>query len=227
MIVFDTTAFSLAFVAGATASSRKTKKPIKYAKERIDALIERIAKDEDVIVIPAPVLSEVLVKIPTKVDELLKHIRSSPWFKVEAFDSAAAVELGLRTAKAMAAGDKREGLQADWTKVKFDRQILAIALVAGASEVISDDGDIIAIGERWGLQVSSVEDLPIPAELIPPPLLAALEDDEDETTGQAEQDPPEPCPTVVSGSGEAHPKGEGGAEDAEGKADDGKEAEKA
>lgn len=78
----------------------------------------------------------------------------------------------------MAAGDKRDGLQADWTKIKFDRQIVSIALVVGAVEIISDDGDVAAIGERWGVPVRSVEDLPLPAELIPPPLLAHLEDED-------------------------------------------------
>jgi hypothetical protein len=77
----------------------------------------------------------------------------------------------------MAAGDKREGLRADWTRIKFDRQIVSIALVTGATEIISDDGDVAAIGERWGIRVRSVEDQPIPAELVPPPLLAPLDDD--------------------------------------------------
>lgn len=153
-----------------------------------------IAASEDVIVIPAPVLSEIIVKIPTKTDELLKLIRSSPWFKIEGFDAAAATELGLRTAKAMASGDKREGMQADWTKVKFDRQIVAIALVIGASEIISDDADVAAIGERWGIRVRSIEDLPIPNDLIPPPLIAAMQDQDiepqarpDETIGRGQR----------------------------------------
>jgi hypothetical protein len=80
----------------------------------------------------------------------------------------------------MAAGDKREGSQADWTKVKFDRQIVAIAMVANATEIISDDRHVAAIGERWGMPVRSIEDLPIPSELIPPPLLAHLEEQEQE-----------------------------------------------
>jgi len=179
-IVFDTTTLSLVLIPGATASNRTTKRQIKHAKERVDLLIETIAANEDTIIIPAPVLSEVIVKIPDKADELLKKIKSSPWFRVEGFDAAAAVELGLRTAKAMAAGDKREGLQADWTKVKFDRQIIAIAIVTAASVVISDDADIAAIGERWGVEVKSIEGLPIPSELVPPPLLAPLEDEDDE-----------------------------------------------
>jgi hypothetical protein len=111
-----------------------------------------------------------------KIDEFLKRIKSSPWFRVEAFDAAAAVELGLRTAKALASQDKKEGLQADHTKIKFDRQIVSIAIVSGATEIISDDGHIAAIGERWGFAVKSVEELPLPPELIPPPLLAPLED---------------------------------------------------
>jgi hypothetical protein len=138
MIVFDTTALSAIWVPGATAYNRTTKKPIKHAKERVDALIERMA---------------------------------------------AAIELGLRTAKAIAAGDKREGIQADWTKIKFDRQIVSIAIVANASQIISEDGDIAAIGERWNIPVTSIEELPVPDELIPPPLLANLEDESGETNG--------------------------------------------
>lgn len=181
MIVFDTTTLSMIWIVGSTVNSQKTGKPIKHAKERINALIERIAADDDVIIIPAPVLSEVIVKIPNKADELVKRIKSSPWFKVEAFDAAAAIELGLRTARAMAAGDKREGLQADWTKVKFDRQIVSIAMVVNATEIISDDRDIAAIGQRWNFPVRSVEDLPVPSELILPPLFAKLEEEEDES----------------------------------------------
>jgi len=47
--------------------------------------------------------------------------------------------------------------------------------------MISDDGDVAAIGARWGLPVISVQDLPLPEYLIPPPLLAGLENDGEET----------------------------------------------
>ena len=120
-------------------------------------------------------MSELLVKLPgEKTDELLKQLRSSPWFLVESFDLAAAVELAHRTARAMAAGYKKERLSADWTKVKFDRQIVAMALVSGAMAIISDDGDVRKIGELWGMKITSVKELPLPAALIPPPLLEHL-----------------------------------------------------
>ncbi len=47
MIVLDTTAASLLFVPGSTVSHEG--KPIKYAQERLDALIEKVAKENDKI----------------------------------------------------------------------------------------------------------------------------------------------------------------------------------
>ena len=47
--------------------------------------------------------------------------------------------------------------------------------------MISDDPDVKNIAERWGYKVLSVGDLPLPSELVPPPLLAHLEEIEDGT----------------------------------------------
>lgn len=178
MIALDTNALSLLLIPGATVSRVGSITPIKLAKERLEALVSRIAQNRDQIIIPTPVLSEVLVKIsPEQITELLTELNGSVWFRLEAFDAAAAVELGRRTAVAIAQGDKREGLNdAPWTKVKFDRQIVAVAIVAQATEIISDDPHVKAIGDRWGIKVTSVEELPVPSEFIPPPLLAGLEE---------------------------------------------------
>jgi hypothetical protein len=164
-------------------SNTKEGKPIKHAKERMEFLVERLSQEDAQIMIPTPCLAEICVKLDALKDELLKRLKSSSWFRVESFDAAAAVELGLRTSKAIADGDKREGLQADHTKVKFDRQIVAIAIVNEAEQIISDDGDIAAICQRWNMPVSSVGDLPLPPSLIPPPLFENLdEEDEPEVT---------------------------------------------
>jgi hypothetical protein len=210
MIALDTTALSLLFVPGATAFRAGSRKPIKHAKERMDALVERIAQEQGVILIPTPALSELMVKIPENIDALLKQLRTSPWFRIEAFDAAAAVEVAIRTAKAIASGDKREGIEAEWAKVKFDRQIVAIALVSGASGIISDDPHVQAIGERWKTDVKSVEDLPLPPELVPPPLLAPLEEEDEE-----EYEGLEPETANIRGSSDGHTEGEAGTEAAE------------
>ncbi len=179
MIAFDSTALSALFIPGAKLCRPGTNVPIAHGKERLAAFVERAAKQRDTILIPAPVLSELLVCLPpAKIPEFLVQLNSSVWFRVEAFDSAAAVELGMRTAAAIATGDKREGAaNVPWTKVKFDRQIVAIAITNQASEIISDDPHVHAIGERWGIKVTSVADLPMPPELVPPPLFADIEDE--------------------------------------------------
>ena len=86
------------------------------------------------------------------------------------------MELGIRTAKAIADGDKREGIQADYTKIKFDRQIVSIAIVNNASEIVSDDKHLWAICDRWGFPIRSLESLPVPAALVPPPLFPSDDD---------------------------------------------------
>ena len=149
MVVFDSTTLSLLFLPNAAVPTGRNNRPVEHVKERLELLISQIAQGGELIIIPTPALSEFLVKSIEKTEEFLQRIRSSSWFRIDAFDIAAAIEVGKRTAQAIGAGDKREGSRADWTKVKYDRQIVAIALVAGASRIISDDRDVQAIGERW------------------------------------------------------------------------------
>ena len=63
----------------------------------------------------------------------------------------------------MRAGDKKEGT-ASWLKVKFDRQIVAIAKIEGADVIYSNDDDIARYSARDGLEVVALEELPAPPE---------------------------------------------------------------
>jgi hypothetical protein len=47
--------------------------------------------------------------------------------------------------------------------MKFDRQIVAIALVSGASVLYSDDDGVVKFAAACGLAVKRVTDLPVPA----------------------------------------------------------------
>ncbi len=203
MIALDTNALSLLFIKGSAVYKRGSTIPIKHGKERIEELVERIAKSGGAVVIPAPVLSELLVKVPPKdIANLLAELNGSMWYRLEPFDTASAIELADRTAKAIAAGDKKEGLiDPTWAKIKFDRQILCIAIVSGATELISNDPHLVSLGERWGFPVTDVGDLPLPQALIPPPLLAQLEQaDEEDTQAQ-------PPPTNVLTAKDQGPRG--------------------
>lgn len=81
MIALDTTSLSLLFIPGATVSRSGSTVPIKLAKERLDALVETIAGSNDQILIPTPVLSEIMVRItPNQINDLLAQLNGSVWF---------------------------------------------------------------------------------------------------------------------------------------------------
>ena len=48
-------------------------------------------------------------------------------------------------------------------EMKFDRQIVAIALVNGARSLYSDDDGLATFASKCGLVVKRVADLPVPA----------------------------------------------------------------
>jgi hypothetical protein len=80
------------------------------------------------------------------------------------FDQRAAVEVAAAPREALAAGDKRGGSDSPWAKIKFDRQIIAIARVEGATTIYSDDDDIVRFAKSYGIAVIRVCDLPLPPE---------------------------------------------------------------
>jgi hypothetical protein len=101
-------------------------------------------------------------------------------YQIQSFDLVSAIELASRTAQAIqTAKGKRSGThpRTDWTKIKFDRQIMSIAITSGASCIISNDTDLQAIGVEWNFPVKGIEDLPLPQSHVPPPLFEALEED--------------------------------------------------
>jgi hypothetical protein len=69
----------------------------------------------------------------------------------------------MRLREARKAGDQREGLPITKSAMKFDRQIVAIALVSGSSVLYSDDDGVAKFAAGCGLPVTRVSDLPIPS----------------------------------------------------------------
>ena len=68
------------------------------------------------------------------------------------------------TRAAIDAGDKRSGSEATWAKIKFDRQIVAIAKVAKATAIYSDDADMRTIAAAEDIAVVGLAELPLPPE---------------------------------------------------------------
>jgi len=164
MIAFDSSVLCLTMYPKAgVPNDFRTGNPIEHAKQRIDGLIASAEQSGDIILIPTPAISEVLVVVAPDVQKYLDELDGQACFKVVAFGERAAIEIALRTKVAIKKGDKKEGVASAWDKVKFDRQIVAIAKVEGVSVIYSTDRHIHAHAELWGIKVLNISDLPIPS----------------------------------------------------------------
>lgn len=74
------------------------------------------------------------------------------------------MELAAITHEALKGGDLRAGTTTTRAKLKFDRQIIAIARVQGQTVIYSDDEDIAKLADPLGLEVIPVNELPLPPE---------------------------------------------------------------
>jgi hypothetical protein len=166
MVVFDATTLLVLFAPDASVPMDSNRVPITYPKERVDGLLADLVKAKTKILIPTPALSEILVRAGTIAGAAyLTKIRKSAHFVIEPFDERAAVELSLMVKQAIDNGDKKAGSDESWTKVKFDRQIVAIAKVNGASAIYTDDRGLKNFAASYGLKAIGLGELPIPEKL--------------------------------------------------------------
>ena len=97
--------------------------------------------------------------------EYLTIIGKQSCFRVASFDERAAVEAAIRTFQARQRGQSKGGNpEAARAKIKFDRQIVAIATVEGATAVYSDDADVVAYAREADIEAYRLSDLPEPPE---------------------------------------------------------------
>ena len=103
---------------------------------RIDHLVATILKSGERIVVPTPALSELLVKAGDAGPKYLEIVARSKFFRIAEFGERAAVEAAALMREVLAKGVKRGATpEASLAKVKFDRQIVAIARVVGATAI--------------------------------------------------------------------------------------------
>lgn len=173
MIAVDNTFLSLLLHPKAEPPlDPSTGKPVEYLDERIELLIERLETDGETIAIPVPVLSEFLILADKDGPKYLADITTNHLFLLASFDPKAAIELAAMHLSIRAAGSKRAGRRLDaqgtWAKINFDRQIVAIAKVNGASVIYSDDEDVGKFAKQHGIAVIRTWELPLPkAKQIP------------------------------------------------------------
>ncbi len=97
----------------------------------------------------------------------LHSLNNNAVFRIANFDQKAAIEAALSIRDSI----ERGGIKIDASdptttrgKVKFDRQIIAIAKAEGASTVYSDDSDVVTYAHRAGLKAYRTADLDRPPE---------------------------------------------------------------
>lgn len=127
---------------------------------RVEYLIAELQQAKATLIVPTPALSEVLVYAGEAASTWLGELAGLRSVRIAPFDTLAAVECA-----ALARDRQAQGRPVDISKrkAKFDEQIVAIALVERADEILSDDDHIRRLaGEK--IVVRGIADLSLPPQ---------------------------------------------------------------
>lgn len=131
-------------------------------KKQVLHLLDRLDKLKGKVIIPTPALAEYLVHADQAGLATVNALQKRASIKIADFDTAAAFETSQMDGAALARGNKRDGADQPWQKVKFDRQIVAVAKVHGAKLIISDDDGVRKVAARQGISTMNVDELAFP-----------------------------------------------------------------
>lgn len=136
-----------------------TGKPVPHCRERVEGLLEGLDDAEAVLIVPTPVLSELLICADSRQQELLAAISGKRSVLIASFDPAAALENAqLRRSKKLQRKVRGETKK----EVSFDLQVLAIARANQADLLLTDDGGLTRRCRQAGTKVMGVGELPLP-----------------------------------------------------------------
>lgn len=159
MVVFDNSIFCLVLHPAA-----KPRSQVDRVKDRIDYLMDTLKEQNERIILPTPAFAEFLILAGSEAPQYVAVIRDNAIFRIEPFDERAAIELADMEIVQREKGNKRgSAADSEWQKVKFDRQIVAIAKTHGASRIYSDDPHIANHGADCNIDVVDLASLPVPA----------------------------------------------------------------
>lgn len=140
-------------------------------------MLQNLSEVNIQILVPTPVLSEILVTTGADKARVLNEINNTYAFRIQPFDEIAAVEVAMLTDSDLQS-NKRLSKTETVAKVKYDRQIIAIAKVNGVKTIYSDDGTLAKRAKANGIVVIKTSELPLPPE--PPQAELSFPDDADE-----------------------------------------------
>jgi predicted nucleic acid-binding protein len=164
MVLFDSAFLLLVLDPKAqTPRDPKSDKVIEKGRARVEHLIDVLSDTRTRMLVPAPVLAEVLVHAGAATAEYIVKIRGVSSMQVADFDTLAAIECAQLTGAALKKGKKRGAAGNEpWQKVKIDRQIVAIAKVHRAEVIYTCDAGLASAALAEGFEVKHIADLPMP-----------------------------------------------------------------
>ena len=128
-----------------------TKTAVEKCKTRIEHLIAELGEAKTAVIVPAPALAEFLVRAGPAATGYLQELQNERAIRVEPFGQRAAIECALLIDGAKKAGKSTKPGDT-WAKVKFDRQIIAIAKVVGAKTIYTNDANLAKVAGANGLR---------------------------------------------------------------------------
>ena len=131
-------------------------------KARIEHFFESAEKAKAKIVIPMPAVAEYLVGADIAAVETFNRLEKKAFVWIAPFDRAAAFECAQLDRAAIGGGDKKDGAQAPWQKIKIDRQIVATGKACGATLIISADEGVRNNALRVGMIAKTIQELELP-----------------------------------------------------------------
>ncbi len=137
--------------------------PIKHVPERVQLLFDDIEKAGTTIIVPTPALSEIFVRAGVETgQEWVRIMKRAKIFRISPFDEVAAAEAAIMVGNAKKCPVITPQSEGTWAKIKYDKQIVAIAVSQGAKTFYTDDINQGNFARRYGLQVIGVGDCPLP-----------------------------------------------------------------
>ncbi len=169
IVLFDADFITILFDSKARVPrDPDTKKPIDRGQDRIDFLVQTLSKNGKII-LPAPALAEFMI-IADNWDQYLTIIRKKAVFEIAGFDLQEATELVAHWKKSGRGKLRRSGVDT-WAKLKYDRQIAAIAQTRRVKAIYSTDNDLHKLAAEMKIDCYGLTDLPLP----PPQQLTLVE----------------------------------------------------
>lgn len=132
--------------------------------DKVTHFVRGLSRANSVVMIPAPVIAELVAGRAQKIEEVVETIRRLKGFTVQPFDEVIAIETGERIASHQASLQPQDRAPHWKVTMKYDAMIAATAIVRGASDLYTDDPNLGKYLKGTSVTLRLIDDLPSPPE---------------------------------------------------------------